>query len=200
MGKKIKLTDAIVDDIAFYLGREHLIPGRPGVTTYPPRADTMDAWRIVTAVLSHPDARGLFTDEDDRPWEPLNKHDPLHVGDEVRQDLRGRTITAVVGRVDGNGEVWTAEGAFIGLLRYGTWYVRRAVQELPEEDGAVIVPADGYEAIDATWDGFGWLASEAVLGEDGKWHGVWRREVGRGVVGSVGPECITTRTCKVDDQ
>ena len=44
------------------------------------------------------------------------------------------------------------------------------------------------------------LVNGMVLGEDGKWHGVWRREVGRGAVGSVGPECITTRTCKVSDQ
>ena len=101
--KKIKLTDPIVDDIALYLGRQYLLPGRPGVTTYPPRANTMDAWLIVTAVLSHPDAAGLFTDED----------------------------------------------------------APRATQELPTEDGAVIVPADGHEYIETrtgkksrrlTWD------------------------------------------------
>ena len=198
MDKKIKLNDAIVDDIAFYLGRAHLIPGRPGVTTYPPRAETMDARRIVSAVLNHPDAAGLFADEDDLPWEPLKG--PGRVGDEVRQDYGGVTHTGVVARVDLGGGLWTTGGGLIGLRDVGTWHVRRHVQELPTEDGAVIVPAEGYEAIDATWDGFGWLASEAVLGEDGKWHGVWRREVGRGVVGSVGPECITTRTCKVDDQ
>lgn len=149
--KKITLTDAIVDDIALYLGREYLIPGRPEVTTYPPRADTMDAWRIITAVLSHPDARGLFTDEDDRPWEPLSKGDPLNVGDEVRCEMYGITTTAVVGRVDGGGNLWTTEGGLLIHGESGSWYVRRAVQELPAEyDGAVLVPADGHESITTT--------------------------------------------------
>ena len=128
MDKKITLTDAIVDDIALYLGREHLVPRTPGVITYPPRADTMDAWRIVSAVLSHPDAAGLFADVDDRPWEPLKKGDPLHVGDEVRQDYSGVTRTAVVGRVGEDGTPWTTERDLIGLLHWGTWYVRRAVR------------------------------------------------------------------------
>ena len=67
--------------------------------------------------------------ENARPWEPLKKGDPLHVGDEVRQDHGGITRTAVVGRagrVDGKGDPWTAEGTFIGVLSTGTWYVRRA--------------------------------------------------------------------------
>ena len=100
------------------------------------------------------------TAEDDRPWELLNGRTP-RVGEEVRRDNRGITITAVVARVDEDGDPWTAEGALIGLLRYGTWYVRRAVQELPTEDGAVIIPADGREYIETragkktrrlTWD------------------------------------------------
>lgn len=70
-----------------------------------------------------------------RPWEPLNEDDTVRVGDEVRQDLRGITTIAVVGRVDGRGDPWAAEGTFIGIRDVGTWYVRRAVQELPEEDG-----------------------------------------------------------------
>ena len=70
-----------------------------------------------------------------RPWEPLNEDDTVRVGDEVRQDLRGITTIAVVGRVDGRGDPWAAEGTFIGIRDVGTWYVRRAIQELPEEDG-----------------------------------------------------------------
>ena len=176
--KKIKPTDPIMDDIALYLGRAYLPTVKPRVATYPPRVDTMDAWRIVTAVLSHPDAAGLFADEDalraareqgwdeaaqhiynkgwegvtalrkanphrpalslptdafatnppadaDRPWEPLNG--PVRVGDEVRQEAFGFAVTAVVARVDGRGDPLTAEGAIIGDLRHGTWYVRRTV-------------------------------------------------------------------------
>ena len=90
------------------------------------------------------------TAEDDRPWEPLNGG-RVYVGDEARRDHRGITITAVVARVDEDGDPWTAEGALIGLLRYGTWYVRRAAQEPPAEyDGAVLVPADGHKAITTT--------------------------------------------------
>ena len=70
--------------------------------------------------------------EDDRPWEPLNG--PVRVGDEVRQERAGITTTAVVGRVDDGGDPWTDwgdpwtdGGALIGLLRHGTWYVRRTI-------------------------------------------------------------------------
>ena len=100
-----------------------------------------------------------LTDGADRPWEPLNG--PVRAGDEVRHELRGVTTTAVVGRVDGEGDPWSTEDRFIGVLDLGTWYVRRAVQELPTEDGAVIVPADGCDYIETrngktprrlTWD------------------------------------------------
>ena len=200
MDKKIELSDAIVDDIAFYLGRAHLIPGRPGVTTYPPRADTMDARRIVSAVLNHPEAAGLLADEDPadaRPWELLNG--PLRVGDEVRQDWCGLTITGVVGRVDGGGNPWSVNDSFIGLLEVGTWYVRRAVQELPTEPGAVIVPADGHDYIEATMDnGETFRAREAIRSRAGAWYAAWR--FGKRTGGVVLPEAITPGTWKVADQ
>lgn len=97
---------------------------------------------------------------DPRPWEPLNGRAP-RVGEEIRRDRYGITSIAVVGRVDRTGDPWTAEGALIGMLKHGTWYVRRTVQELPTEDGAVIVPAEGREFIETqsgkksrrlTWD------------------------------------------------
>lgn len=121
----------------------------------------MDTRDLLRYALNHPDAAGLFADEDDRPWEPLNEWDPVRVGDEVRQELNGVTTIAVVGRVDGEGDPWTAEDRFIGVHDEGTWRVRRAVQQLPTEDGAVIVPADGHEYIETqtgkksrrlTWD------------------------------------------------
>lgn len=136
--------------------------------------------------------------EDPRPWEPLNEGDPLNVGDEARQDRYGLTITGVVARVDGSGDPWTAEGAFIGLRRYGTWYVRRTVPELPTTPGIPIVANDGHESIEAVFSGVVWRTSEAVLGLAGLWHGVWRS--GRSVVGSVSPELITPGTWKVDDR
>ena len=131
MGKKIEPTDAMVEKVA--LGHKLM---------------SMDDRTILRLALNHPDAPGLFADEDDRPWESLNG--PVRVGDEVRQDYFGATTTAVVGRVDADGDPWTTENRFIGELEDGTWHVRRHVQELPEEDGAVIVPADGRESITTT--------------------------------------------------
>ena len=145
--KKIEPTDAMVDAVEF--AREFM---------------PLDARSILRAALNHPDAPRLFADEDAagaRPWEPLNEWDPVRVGDEVRQELNGVTTIAVVGRVDGEGDPWTAEDRFIGVHDEGTWRVRRAVQQLPTEDGAVIVPADGHEYIETrvgkksrrlTWD------------------------------------------------
>lgn len=137
--KKITLTDAIVDDIAFYLGREYLIPGRPEVTTYPPRADTMDAWRIITAVLSHPDAAGLFE---------CDYTDYVHVDEAARRVEAAREqgwdeATLWIDSYQGgpNGRTSSARSA----------NPYRPVQELPAEyDGAVLVPAERCEAITTT--------------------------------------------------
>ena len=136
--KKIQPTDAMVD--AVESARELM---------------ALDARTIMRAALNHPDAPGLFADEttaDNRPWEPLNDR-PVHVGDEVRQEVNGVTTIAVVGLVDGEGDPWTTEHRLIGVLDEGTWYVRRATQPLPpERDGVVLVPADGHKAI-TTSDG-----------------------------------------------
>ena len=171
--KKITLTDAIVDDIALYLGREYLIPGRPEVTTYPPRADTMDAWRIITAVLSHPAAAGLFADEDairaarEQGW------------DDAADWVKRR-------------EAWTDEE-----LRAANPH--RAAQELPTASCTVIVPADGRESVEALANVV-WYANEAVLGPDNRWHGVWRASTGRVSISSVSPGEITPGTWKVGNR
>ena len=138
--------------------------------------------------------------EDARPWEPLNVGGPVHVGDEVRQDYKGVTATAVVGSVDKDGDPWTSEGALIGLLRYGSWYVRRAVQELPAKCGTVIVANDGHKFIKAEVDGIAHRAREAVLGANGWWYGAWRKAEGDGLLSAMFPEHISAPTWKVDDQ
>ena len=201
MDKKIEPTDAMVTVAAHALcidatGMSLYFTHDPAKHPYGNRA------RIaLRAALNHPDAAGLFAGEDARPWEPLNG--PVRVGDEVRRDHRGMTTTAVVGRVDGLGDPWTAEGGLIRVPSSGTWYVRRHVQELPTESGAVIVPAEGCAHIEASAIGGVWRAKEAALGADGMWHGVWRRVSG-GVGMPVGPfalpEIITPGTWQVDDQ
>ena len=167
--------------------------------TWPPTPDALaDDYRgaaiaALAAALPH------LTADDARPWEPLNGR-PVRVGDEVRQDWYGTTTTAIVGRVDGDGDPWTAEGGLIGLLHNGTWYVRRTVQELPTEDGAVIVANDGHARIEAVTGGVTYHAREASLRPLGRWHAVWRTATGERVCYSVRPEEITPGTWKVDDQ
>ena len=135
--------------------------------------------------------------DDDRPWEPLNGG-PVYVGDEVRQELNGVTTIAVVGRVDVEGDPWTAEDRFIGVHDEGTWYVRRAAQELPTEDGAVIVPAEGHEFIEATICGETHYARAALRSWVGDWYAAWR--AGERKCGLAASGDITPGTWKVADQ
>ena len=130
---------------------------------------------------------------DTRPWEPLNGRPP-RVGDEVRQEWYGVTRSGTVGRVDGNGDPWTAERGFIGVLEYGTWYVRRPVQDLPTEPGTVLEAADGHEYITATVGGVTYRAREAILIGENQWHAAWRSD--EGVLVYVASEQVTTGTWK----
>ena len=198
MDKKIEPTDAMVDEAANALALEttgtalHL---QSDLAKYTYRSRARVALRVV---LNHPGAAGLFMDDDSRPWEPLNGR-RVYVGDEVRQERVGITITGVVVRVDKDGDPWAADGIFIGEVNEGTWYVRRAVQELPTEDGAVIVPAEGREFIGG--DGGRLFARLTYSGQLRLWYGVvvnggpawaalWYGEA----------EKITPGTWKVDDQ
>lgn len=138
-----------------------------------------------------------LTDGADRPWEPLNG--PVRVGDEVRQDLRNVTVIAVVGWVDADGDPWATADRFIGRLDSGTWHVRRHIQELPAEPGAVIVPADGRDYIEATTgNGETFRAREAIRSRPGSWYAAWRSGERPGRV--MLPQEITPGTWKVDDQ
>ena len=158
--------------------------------------DTRDLLRYA---LNHPDAPGLFADEDAtdaRPWEPLIESDQVCVGDEVKWDYYGLTMTATVARVDKTGSLYTAAGLHIGVRSVGTWYVRRPVQELPTEDGAVIVPADGHEFIEQVGDcaHYRRLAYEAA---SGRWIG-W--DTLNHEADALFPRHITPGTWKVDDE
>ena len=136
--------------------------------------------------------------EDPRPWEPLDGG-KVYPGYEVRRDYRGMTITAVVASVDGGGDPWTAEGGFIGPLQFGTWYVRRSVQELPTQGGTVLIPADGREYIEMEVEGQTHYAREALLA-NGRWNAIWRTDTRERVRYSAQPEEITPGTWKVDER
>lgn len=111
-------------------------------------------------------AGSVHVDEDERPWEPLGQNDPLHAGDEVWREWRGVSTRGIVDVQRFDSQVYTAERGHLGHQGIGTWYVRRAVKELPTEDGAVIVPAEGHEYI-ATNEGM----AHALVHLGGKWYG-----------------------------
>ena len=112
MSKKIEPTVAMVRDVECwrsFTGTADRTPLRP----------------ILRAALNHYDAPGLFTDEDDRPWESLGESDQVCVGDEVKWDYYGLTMTATVACVNKTGSLYTAAGLHIGVRSVGTWHVRR---------------------------------------------------------------------------
>ena len=149
--------------------------------------------RAVRAALSAAFAVAHPAANADRPWELLNAGDPVRVGDEVRQELDGVTTIAIVGRVDEEGDPWTTENRFIGVIEYGTWYVRRTAQELPTWDGAVIVPADGHEYI-AMADAEGWVFDRMTYSaEHDRWYGM----TARGAIAMCSAEQIAPGTWKV---
>ena len=111
MDKKIEPTDAMVEKVA--LGHKLM---------------SMDDRTILRLALNHPDAPGLFADEDD-----------LRAAREQGWDQATRWIDSYQGGP--NGRTTSARSA----------NPYRPVQELPpERDGVVLVPADGHESITTT--------------------------------------------------
>ena len=137
---------------------------------------------------------------DDRPWEPLGESDPARVGDEVKWDYYGLTMTATVARVDKTGSLYTAAGLHVGVRSVGTWHVRRVAPELPTKCGTVIVANDGHKFIKAEVDGIAHRAREAVLGANGWWYGAWRKAEGDGLLSAMFPEHISAPTWKVEGE
>lgn len=159
-----------------------------------------DARAVLTAALNHYDAPGLFADEDDRPWEPLAPGDPLHAGDEVWRWWCGVSTRGTFDVQHPDSQVYTAERGHLGHRAIGTWYVRRAIQELPTEDGVEIVPAGGGP-IGAAHPGGKFTTHHATYDSYlGSWVGVWRAASGRVTVSSVSPEDITPGTWKVEGE
>lgn len=72
----------------------------------------------------------------------------------------------------------------------------RPAPELPTEKGAVIVPADGLDYIEARVCGKTYRAREAVRHWAGGWHAAWRS--GPEVRGVVGSEEITPGTWRAE--
>ena len=110
-----------------------------------PTLDRYDHLNRLSARAALRAALAVASTVDDRPWEPLNGN-PVRVGYEVRQEWYGVTRTGIVGRVDGNGDPWTAEGGYIGPILGGTWYVRRPVTEAAELARIILDDSEGEPA------------------------------------------------------
>ena len=104
-------------------------------------------------------------------------------------------------RRDASGNWSTEDGQRItaGKGEHATLTIRRPVQELPTKSGAVIVPADGREYIEAKMACGTFHAREAVIRHDGFWVAAWRTG-GRGQTSYVTSDCIAPDTWKVEDQ
>ena len=74
----------------------------------------------------------------------------------------------------------------------------RTAPALPTEDGAVIIPADGHEYIEATMRGETVRAREATRSGAGGWYAAWRS--GEQTSGLASSREITPGTWKVADQ
>lgn len=167
--KQIEPTDAMVDEAASALSID------ANGTSLHRRSDVVKhvylkiARIALRAALRHPDAPGLFADEDalraarEQGW------------DEAAQHIYNKGWEGVTALRKAN--------------------PHRPAQELPTEDGAVIVPADGCKFIRGTIDGtFDRLTFNA---DSGHWIG-WDRSAKAAVV--VEPRHITPGTWKVDNQ
>lgn len=120
-----------------------------------------------------------------------------------RQEGDRLVVTRVEGTAHrpGEGGDWCTEyGRWItNGMNNATLTIHRPVKELPTEPGAIIVPADGREYIEATTDSGTYHAREAVLRADRFWAAAWRTD-GRRQALFVESDHITPDTWKVEEE
>ena len=117
-----------------------------------------------------------------------------------------RGVTSIIHREgvahdrDSQGDWCTEEGLYItaGEGEDVTLTIRRHAQDLPTNPGAVIIPADGHEYIEATMRGETVRAREATRSGAGGWYAAWRS--GEQTSGLASSREITPGTWKVADQ
>lgn len=134
--------------------------------------------------------------------------DDVRPGDHVvwEESDTERGVTSIIHREgvahdrDSQGDWCTEEGLYItaGEGEDVTLTIRRHAQDLPTNPGAVIIPADGHEYIEATMRGETVRAREATRSGAGGWYAAWRS--GEQTSGLASSREITPGTWKVDDQ
>lgn len=134
--------------------------------------------------------------DDVRPGDHITWEDPWERHG-VTRTVRREGIAA---HQSPTGDWYTADGMNItsGEGEGITITIRRPVQDLPTDPGAVIVANDGYEYIEATLDGVTYRAREAVLVGEDDWYAAWRSD--SRVMPAVTPDQITPGTWKVDEK
>ena len=170
--KQIEPTDAMVDEAASALSID------ANGTSLHRRSDVVKhvylkiARIALRAALRHPDAPGLFADEDalraarEQGW------------DEAAQHIYNK--------------------GWEGVTALRAANPHRPAQELPTEPGAVIIPADGHEYIEATMRGETVRAREATRSGAGGWYAAWR--YGGKTSGLASSREITPGTWKVEEK
>lgn len=136
-----------------------------------------DVRAILRAALNHPDAAGLFE---------CDHTDYVHVDEAATRVEAAREQ----GWDDAAQHIYNKGWEGVAALRKANPH--RPAQELPTEDGVVIVPAEGYEYIEARVYNKTYRAREAGRHWAGGWHAAWRS--GPEVRGVVAPEDITPGT------
>ena len=138
-------------------------------------ADRTPLRPILRAALNHYDAPGLFADED-----------ALRAAREQGWDEATRWIDSYQGGPNGRTDSARSANPY------------RPAPVLPTKPGAVIVPADGREYIEAEVGGQTYHAREAILLGRDDWHAAWRSDTRVTIYAT--PDQITPGTWKVDDQ
>ena len=140
----------------------------------------------LSLALNHPDARGLFE---------CDHTDYVHV-DEAAVRVEAARLEGWDGAVD-----WIEEdqdGTTRSTIAARNANPYRSSPELPTEPGAVIIPADGHDYIEAEVWGKTYHASEAILLGERDWLGAWRSP--HGIQVDVTPDQITPGTWKVGNR
>ena len=177
MSETMEPTDAMVDEAANAMSIDDYGTGLDRRIDSAQRAYLKLARITLRAALNHPDAAGLFAGED-----------ALRAAREQGWDQATRWIDSYQGGP--NGRTTSARSA----------NPHRPVQELPTEDGAVIVPADGREFIEASGPNgaAAQYCREAVYVAP-YYYGVWWRD-GKAVHNGWRAKNITPGTWQVADQ
>ena len=185
MSKKIEPTDAMVEAGASYAWEENYpgILGWNSISEHRKEGCRRDARAVLAAALNHPDASGLFE---------CDHTDYVHVDEAATRVEAAREQ----GWDDAAQHIYNKGWEGVTALRKANPH--RPAPELPTEDGAVIIPADGHDYIEARVYNKTYHAREAGRHWTGGWHAAWRS--GPEVRGVVAPEDITPGTWQVADQ